>query len=216
MDIFLGLFGSQDFSVSAMHSVVTKVGIKNTIFIGISGGFLSSSQRYSLNKNKYLLPPEVQRLRTLISDHQARDPRNCFLLALALRTGGRATEILNLKKQDLNTYDQSVLIRGIKGSNDREIPLEARFFDQLYTWSSSLKTQGLFEITYDRLYQVWNFYRPVPKKFHSLRHTFAIELYQKTKDLRLVQVALGHRNITNTMIYADYVYSQNELRRLIL
>jgi integrase/recombinase XerC len=56
----------------------------------------------------------------------------------------------------------------------------------------------------------------VPKKFHSLRHTFAIELYQKTKDLRLVQVALGHRNITNTMIYADYVYSQQELRKLIL
>ena len=33
---------------------------------------------------------------------------------------------------------------------------------------------------------------------------------------RLVQVALGHRNITNTMIYADYVYSQQELKKLIL
>ncbi|CAM5999402.1 unnamed protein product [Sphagnum balticum] len=39
---------------------------------------------------------------------------------------------------------------------------------------------------------------------------------QKTKDLRLVQVALGHRNITNTMVYADYIYSQQELRKLIL
>jgi integrase/recombinase XerC len=67
-----------------------------------------------------------------------------------------------------------------------------------------------------RLYQIWQFYRPVPKKFHALRHTFAIELYQKTKDLRLVQVALGHRNITNTMIYADYIYSQQELKKLIL
>ena len=50
---------------------------------------------------------------------------------------------------------------------------------------------------------------------HSAQHAWAA-LYQKTKDLRLVQVALGHRNITNTMIYADYVYSQQELRRLIL
>jgi len=27
---------------------------------------------------------------------------------------------------------------------------------------------------------------------------------------------LGHRNIMNTMIYADYVYTQTELRRLII
>jgi len=75
---------------------------------------------------------------------------------------------------------------------------------------------SLFPISYHRLYQIWHQYRPVAKKFHSLRHTFAIRLYRKTKDLRLVQVALGHRNITNTMIYADYIYSQQELRKLIL
>ena len=74
----------------------------------------------------------------------------------------------------------------------------------------------LFPISYSRLIQIWEHYRPTHKKFHSLRHTFAIRLYKKTKDLRLVQVALGHRNITNTMIYADYVYSQQELRKLIL
>ncbi len=176
-----------------------------------------SSPRYALNKNKYLLPPEVQRLRSLISDHEVRDPRNCFALSLALRTGGRAQEILDLVKEDLNAYDRSVLIHGIKGSNDREIPLEERFFDRLYRYFESKNASDrLFDISYMRLVQIWHFYRPVRKKFHSLRHTFAIELYQKTRDLRLVQVALGHRNITNTMIYADYVYSQQELRKLIL
>ena len=34
--------------------------------------------------------------------------------------------------------------------------------------------------------------------------------------LDLLQIALGHRNITNTMIYADFVYSQDEMRKLIL
>jgi integrase/recombinase XerC len=172
--------------------------------------------RYALNKNKYLLPPEVQRLRSLLADHQAQDPRNCFLLGLGLRTGGRAQELLNLQKVDLNAYDQTVFIRGIKGSSDREIPLAPGFFEDLLRFSQHQPGTKLFDISYQRLYQIWEFYRPVPKKFHSLRHTFAIELYQKTKDLRLVQVALGHRNITNTMIYADYVYSQQELRRLIL
>ena len=117
---------------------------------------------------------------------------------------------------DLNQYDESVFIRGIKGSNDREIPLHSRFFQDLLRYSYTVTGTRLFDISYQRLYQIWELYRPVPKKFHSLRHTFAIELYQKTKDLRLVQVALGHRNITNTMIYADYVYSQQELKRLIL
>lgn len=172
--------------------------------------------KYSLNKNKYLLAPEVDRLRKIVVDYMDRDQRNCLIISLALRTGARAQEILNLQKVDLNVYDQSVLIRGIKGSNDREIPLHADFFNTLNRFAEMASGSRLFPISYDRLYQIWEFYRPVPKKFHSLRHTFAIELYQKTKDLRLVQVALGHRNITNTMIYADYIYSQNELRRLIL
>lgn len=173
--------------------------------------------RYSLNKNKYLLSPELDRLKAILENFQDSDPRNCFLLSLGLRTGARAQELLNLQFADINSYDQSIYIRGIKGSNDREIPLAPKFFDIFYRWSQRDVGSGrLFDISYQRLYQIWEFYRPVPKKFHSLRHTFAIELYRKTKDLRLVQVALGHRNITNTMIYADYVYSQSELRRLIL
>lgn len=172
--------------------------------------------RYALNKNKYLLPPEVERVRKIVKDFQDSDPRNCFLISLGLRTGARAQELLNLQKSDLNGYDQTVFIRGIKNSNDREIPLQSQFFQEFQRYTESIQGTKIFDITYQRLYQIWEFYRPVPKKFHSLRHTFAIELYQKTKDLRLVQVALGHRNITNTMIYADYVYSQQELRRLIL
>jgi len=172
--------------------------------------------RYSLNKNKYLIPPEVEKLEKIIETYKSQDPRNCLIISLALKTGGRAQEILNLTKSDLNSYDQSVFLRGIKGSNDREIPLPAQLFSNLRFFADSTSGNSLFPISYQRLYQIWELYRPIPKKFHSLRHTFAIRLYQKTKDLRLVQVALGHRNITNTMIYADYVYSQQELRKLIL
>lgn len=177
---------------------------------------MSSSVRYSLNKNKYLLPPEAERLERLLQDHLGNDARNCLMLLLGLKTGARAQEILNLRKGDLNAYDETVFIRGLKGSNDREIPLPRPLFAQLARWAESCPDPAIFPVGYHRLHQIWELYRPVPKKFHSLRHTFAIRLYQKTKDLRLVQVALGHRNITNTMIYADYVYSQQELRRLIL
>lgn len=176
----------------------------------------SSAPRYQLNKNKYLLPPEAERLRKILTDFELKDPRNCLMFWVALRTGARAQEILNIQRSDLNTYDESVFIRGLKGSNDREIPLHSDLFARLHRFAEKQGGHQVFPISYPRLYQIWEMYRPIPKKFHALRHTFAIELYQKSRDLRLVQVALGHRNIANTMVYADYVYSQQELRKLIL
>ncbi len=172
--------------------------------------------RYALNKNKYLLPDELNRLEQLLATHINRDPRNCLVLYVALKTGARAQEVLNLTKGSLNRYENSIFIQGLKGSNDREIPLQASLFKKLTDYAETIDTDELFPISYNRLRQIWELYRPVPKKLHSLRHTFAIQLYKKTKDIRLVQVALGHRNVMNTMIYADYVYSQSELRKLIL
>ncbi len=178
----------------------------------VDGDFL----RYQLNKNKYLLDPEIERLMSIVNTYIDKDPRNCLIILLGLKTGARAQEILNIQKSDLNAYDMSVFIRGLKNSNDREIPLPNQLFARLQKFADSAPESKIFNISYDRLYQIWDTYRPIPKKFHSLRHTFAIQLYRKTRDLRLVQVALGHRNITNTMIYADYVYTQDELRKLIL
>jgi hypothetical protein len=37
---------------------------------------------------------------------------------------------------------------------------------------------------------------------HDLRHSFAIRLYRKTRDLLLVQAALRHRSIASTCVYA--------------
>jgi integrase len=172
--------------------------------------------RYALNKNKYLLDPEFEKLEWILESYKESDARNSAILSLALNTGARASELLLITTRDLNTYDKSVFVRGLKGSNDREIPLGEGLFEMLQRLTPEAQTGRIFPFTYNRLRQIWELYRPTPKTFHCLRHTFAIRLYKKTRDIRLVQVALGHRNITNTMIYADYVYSQQELRRLIL
>lgn len=179
------------------------------------------SKPYSLNKNKYLLDFEYEKLMQILESFEHRDVRNVLMLKLALSTGARATELLNIKIKDIDIKSKSVFIYGIKGSNDREIPIENKLFSALQKYNhqnsvNSFEDQRLFDISYPRLVQIWLNYRPVQKSFHALRHTFAIRLYKKTRDIRLLQFALGHRNIANTMIYADYVYSQEELRKLIL
>ena len=138
--------------------------------------------RYALNKNKYLIDPEVERLERVLDHEKPEHVRDVLLLQLALKTGARATELLQLRHVDLNPYDRTVFIRGIKGSNDREIPLKADVFERLLNYASTVpRNEELFSIGYHRLRQVWDWYRPAPKKFHSLRHTFAIRLYRKTK-----------------------------------
>lgn len=46
---------------------------------------------------------------------------------------------------------------------------------------------------------------------HMLRHTFATELYRQTKDIRLVQKALGHSSLSTTMIYTHIVDENMEV-----
>ena len=41
-----------------------------------------------------------------------------------------------------------------------------------------------------------------PASPHSLRHSFALGLYQRTGDVLIVKEALRHRSITSTLVYA--------------
>lgn len=167
--------------------------------------------RYQINRNKYLSPVEFLHLTNMLAKDNTRDG---ILLKLALATGARAQELLNITKADLNDEQKSVFIRGLKSSNDREIPLEQDLYEQVRLLALK-STKTVFNISYPRLNVIWAYYRPVKKKFHALRHTFAIELYRRTKDLLLVQGALGHRNIQNTLVYTEHLY-QSELLRGIL
>lgn len=163
-----------------------------------------------MNKSKFLSKLELAELRRVLEINRETDPRNVLLIELALATGARASELLSVKKQDLDAG--SVLIHGIKSSNDREIPLKPALFKALLALPGDL----LFPISYQRLVQIWNQYRPVKKGIHSIRHTVALTIFAKHRDIRLVQVVLGHRNIQNTLVYSAYHYEQTELKRLLI
>lgn len=59
-----------------------------------------------------------------------------------------------------------------------------------------------------RISERWHKWRAIadlsPKlTFHALRHTFCQRLYESTRDVRLVQRAARHANVTTTAIYAS-------------
>lgn len=169
--------------------------------------------RYQVNEDKFLTLEEEERLvKSLVSASK----RDRLLILTALKTGARASELLSVTRRDLRPATHELFLRGLKGSLDRAIPLPTALFQELLEFANNQNTDNIFDISYPRLVQIWHIYSPNGKKFHCLRHTFAIRLFGRTQNLRLVQVALGHTNIQNTMVYADYYYNTVELRRLIV
>lgn len=168
--------------------------------------------RYQMKKNKFLTEAEEQRL---IKSLENANERDRLLIMLALKTGARATELLNISIKDMDPQDRTVHIKGLKGSDDREIPIPTSLFKRLHNYAKASGGAKIFNMGYDNLDRIWNLYRPNGKKFHSLRHTFAMRLFERTQNLRLVQICLGHRSIGNTMIYADYHYKTSQIREFL-
>jgi len=164
-----------------------------------------------LTPQKCLSPDELTRLkRTISPENPSRDD---LLIQVALATGGRASELLAINSGDVTISGKSaeITIYGIKGSNDRAIPIPLGLARALVELG-----ERPFPISYSRLAEVWDIYRPNGKKFHALRHTFAVNLYEKTRNLITVRNALGHKDIKNTMIYLEYVETRANLRKALL
>lgn len=176
------------------------------------------TKRYELNKNKYLNDDEQKVLQLTLTNYRDTDFRDTTLIWLALNCGGRAQEILNLRAEDLDHSEKTAFIRGLKDSDDRAIPLPPWLFKRVAHIANGGAAQDpIFDISYSRFRQIWEHYRPVKTKtLHCLRHTFAINVYRRSKDLLALRVALGHRSINNTMIYSNYVFKTSELKRAIL
>ena len=168
--------------------------------------------RYELNHSKFLSDSEQEALLRVLDINE----RDGLFIMLALKTGARMSELLAIQACDINLNNKTVFIKGLKGSNNREMPVEKSILKALVDRANGVVMgKRIFPICTQRVFQIWCMYRPNPNKgFHSLRHTFAVNIYKKFKDIMLVRTALGHRSLKNTMIYADFVYSTEALRRI--
>lgn len=177
-------------------------------------------KEYSLTKQKYLSASELELLealldKTLGTKVMTDDFRNALVIKLLVHTGARVSEILNLKKTDLNIEDKSILVIGLKGSRDREVPLPRAVFLLLKMFAESSVGDKVFNVGYDTIRNSWLMYRPVEKKLHSLRHACALRVYEKTKDIKVVSTLLGHKSILNSQIYLDYQHNTSQLRKAL-
>lgn len=169
-----------------------------------------------MNNHKHLSDNEWTKLETVLKERLSVDTRNCLMLLVAMKTGARAGEVLAIRKQDLDKESQTVFIQGLKGSKDRQIPIEKSIFKALQRYSEQVQTERIFPLSYETLREVWYTYRPVKKKLHTLRHNFALMVYKRTGNIHLVKTVLGHSSITTSMLYLDYVESQKDLRKALL
>lgn len=171
--------------------------------------------------------PEVlstQMVQQFIEAPNRYDPfpkRDRALLELLYATGCRASELSNLKTQDLHLDEGFCLCQG-KGNKQRLVPLAAasaayvqEYLDlerpKLAGRSATAPSWVLLSRSGRRLRReaIWELVKKYAARAgmsakvspHTLRHSFATHLLAGGADLRQVQEMLGHASIATTQIY---------------
>jgi integrase/recombinase XerD len=139
--------------------------------------------------------------------------RDRAMLETLYATGLRVSELVALKTFEVNLDANVVRVVG-KGSKERLVPLgeEAAHWISAYLEGRSARSAALFltgrgaGMTRQAFWHLIRRYgaRAIPGKKlspHVLRHAFATHLINHGADLRVVQLLLGHADISTTQIY---------------
>lgn len=164
----------------------------------------------------HLTAAEARRLMSVVraARGQAAE-RDRALLTFLLHTGTRLGSAIGLRVRDVNLSQRTAQING-KGGARQSIYLTSRVRRLLRSYirvSGLAPDDPLFPSRsgghlggrqVQLRFKHWLDEAGIDRHLtvRSTRHTFAMNLYRATGDLRLVQTALGHRHISTTEIYA--------------
>jgi len=147
---------------------------------------------------RYLETYEIQSLLRECSPHIKP------VVIIALGTGMRKSEILNLKWKDVSLRERIIIVRNSKNNESRIIPMN----EMVYNALRNLYTPENIHIFHTK--NVRKGFEGASKRagienftFHDLRHTFASHLVMAGCDIRTVQQLLGHKDLRMTMRYAN-------------
>lgn len=180
-----------------------------------------------MKRTKYLSEAEVDKLRTTtklraLEDAAAKPKRvggvlNWMVVDAALSTGLRVGELVKIRVIDIDFQRSFINIHRLKkGKPYKDIlAISPEFKQHLKDYLGKRKKGKLFKgkrgnLTKIGLQQIWLVAikrAGLPAKglsIHSARHTMAVCLLKKTKNLKQVQKQLGHSSIiTTAQMYAD-------------
>jgi len=168
---------------------------------------------------KTLSEDEVDSLLNAPNTDEPLGHRDRAMLELLYATGLRVSELINLKQSQIN-FNQGVLRIVGKGDRERLIPLGEESQRWIRDFIDGPRMEILLERQTDYLFPTrrgdrmtrqafWHIIKRyaakagVRKKLspHSLRHAFATHLLNRGADLRVVQLLLGHSDLSTTQIY---------------
>lgn len=138
------------------------------------------------------------------------------LILMTIYSGGlRASEVIKLKPEHIDSKQMLIKIEEGKGGKDRYTLLSKKLLVELreyykkyqpknYLFPSSYKSKEF--LNYETIRSIYEKSRKIAGVKtgigpHTLRHSFATHLLEAGYDLRRIQILMGHKNLTTTMIY---------------
>ena len=141
------------------------------------------------------------------------------MLEVLYATGLRVSELVSLKLGQINMNQGVTRVLG-KGNRERLIPLGEEAVRWLRAFISGARNDILLDRSTDYLFPTrrgdrmtrqafWHIIKRYARKAgvnrelspHTLRHAFATHLLNHGADLRVVQMLLGHSDLSTTQIY---------------
>jgi integrase len=156
-------------------------------------------------RTRYLSLEECQRLiASCIAPHIRA------LVSVALHSGMRLGEILNLHWRDLDFASGFILVRDSKNGESRHVPMDAILSALFRAYPRRLGTDLVFSSSSGgRIVDVRTGFQNACKRagltdlhFHDLRHTFASQFVMAGGDLYILKEILGHKSPAMAARYA--------------
>ena len=171
----------------------------------------------SLPKSLTEAEVEALLLAPLVSDPLGNRDRT--MLEVLYATGLRVSELVSLRVDQVNMTQGVLRVLG-KGNRERLIPLGEEAVRWLAAFLAGARADILLDRTTDYLFPTrrgdrmtrqafWHIIKRYARKAsvdnalspHTLRHAFATHLLNHGADLRVVQMLLGHSDLSTTQIY---------------
>jgi integrase/recombinase XerD len=140
--------------------------------------------------------------------HKIENLKHKLILSLPFSVGLRVSEIINLKISEIDFDRKVILIQQSKNKKDRIVPLSPKMEEMILKYIQTYQPNiylfnGQFDLQYsDRSCQIlYKKYIDENSSFHTLRHSCATMLLERSTDLRYIQSLLGHSSSKTTEIY---------------